>query len=141
MTDQQTLFSYRLNEAEETLADARTMLAYGVSARSIVNRSYYAMFYSIIALLIARNVEHKTSKHSGIISIFDKEIVHTGLLGREYSRMLHRTFDSRQESDYKEFVEFTSEDATDSVRMAEEFMRGVKGLIATYQEPTDHEHP
>lgn len=129
MTDKQTLFMYRLTEAEETLADARNMLVNGVSARSIVNRAYYAMFYSVIALLIARNVEHKTSKHSGIISIFDKEIVHTGMLGREFSRILHRTFDSRQESDYKEFVAFTSEDAAESVRMADEFLSGIKTLI------------
>ena len=44
MTDQQTLFRYRLAEAEETLADARALLETGRSARSIVNRAYYAMF-------------------------------------------------------------------------------------------------
>ncbi len=64
MTDLQTLFAYRLAEAEETLSDAHTMLENGVSARSIVNRAYYAMFYSVIALLLVRKVEHKTSKHS-----------------------------------------------------------------------------
>ena len=83
MTDQQTLFAYRLAEAEETLSDAQTMLENDVSARSIVNRAYYAMFYAVIALLLARKVEHKTSRHSGIISIFDREVVHTGLMGRE----------------------------------------------------------
>ncbi len=58
-----------LNEAEETLTDARKMLEGGISARSVVNRAYYAMFYGVIALLIHENIEHKTSKHSGIISI------------------------------------------------------------------------
>lgn len=84
MTDRQTLFNYRLVEAEETIADAKLLLASGRSSRSVVNRAYYAMFYSVLALLIAEEVEHKTSKHSGIIAIFDKEIVHTGLLGRDY---------------------------------------------------------
>lgn len=130
MTDLETLFIYRMNEAEETLTDARKMLEGGISARSVVNRAYYAMFYGVIALLIHENIEHKTSKHSGIISIFDKSLVHTGRMGREYSRILHRIFDARQESDYKEFVRFTTEDAAEYLRMAEEFMRGVKALIA-----------
>ena len=130
MTDRETLFIYRMNEAEETLTDARKMLEGGISTRSVVNRAYYAMFYGVIALLIHENIEHETSKHSGIISIFDKSLVHTGRMGREYSRILHRIFDARQESDYKEFVRFTTEDAAEYLRMAEEFMRGVKALIA-----------
>ncbi len=69
MTDRETLFTFRLKQAEETLADARTMLA-----------------------------DHKTSKHAGIISLFDRMIVHPRKLGREYSRMLHRLFDARQGS-------------------------------------------
>ena len=73
------------------------MLEGGISARSVVNRAYYAMFYAVIALFIHENIEHKTSKHSGIISIFDHSIVHTGKMGREYSRMLHRSFNARQE--------------------------------------------
>lgn len=130
MTDLETLFVYRLNEAEETLADTRKMLESGVSARSVVNRAYYAMFYGILALLIHENIEHKTSKHSGIISIFDRSIVHTGKLGKEYSRMLHRIFDARQESDYKEFIKFTAENAAEYVRIADEFLLGVKSIIS-----------
>ena len=65
MTDRETLFRYRLEQAEETLADARMMLAGGGSARSVVNRCYYAMFYGVLALFIQFNTPHKTSKHSG----------------------------------------------------------------------------
>ena len=36
MTDLQTLFNYRLAEAEETIADARTLLESGRSSRSVV---------------------------------------------------------------------------------------------------------
>ena len=130
MTDRQTLFNYRLAEAEETVSDAKLLLASGRSSRSVVNRAYYAMFYCVLALLIAEEIEHKTSKHSGIIAIFDKEIVHTGLLGREYSRMLHWMFDTRQECDYKEFFEITPDDAAAAVVQAEQFLEGVKGLLA-----------
>lgn len=130
MTDQQTLFGYRIAEAEETLADARALLESGRSPRSVVNRAYYAMFYGVLALLIAEEIEHKTSKHSGIIAIFDKTIIHTGLLDRDYSRMLHRMFDTRQECDYKEFVQVSPEDAAIAVEQAERFLSGIKVLLA-----------
>lgn len=130
MTDQQALFAYRMNEAEETLTDARAMLAAGISPRSIVNRTYYAMFYCILALFIHENVEHRTSKHSGIIALFDRHFVHTGRLGRDYSKMLHRAFDSRQEADYRELVTYTVDDAREGLRLAEEFLLGIKELIA-----------
>ncbi len=129
MTDRETLFVYRFNEAQETLSDARKMLDAGVSARSVVNRAYYAVFYGVLALFIHENIEHGTSKHSGIISIFDRYIVRTGKMGKEYSRILHRAFSARQESDYKEFVQFTFEDAVEALRMAEEFIQAVKVLI------------
>lgn len=102
MTDLQTLFQYRMNQADETLADARAMLASGLTPRSVVNRAYYAMFYAVLALFLREEVEHRTSKHSGVISTFDREFVHSGRLGKEYSRMLHRLFDARQEADYRE---------------------------------------
>lgn len=135
MTDRQTLFNYRLTEAQETIADARALLESGRSSRSVVNRAYYAMFYGVLALLIAEEIEHKTSKHSGIIAIFDKEIVHTGKLGRDYSRMLHRMFDTRQECDYKEFVQITSDDAAAAVAQAEQFLAGIKGLLVDKCDP------
>jgi uncharacterized protein (UPF0332 family) len=53
MTDMEALFAYRINEAEETLEDARKMPAGGGSARSVVNRAYYSMFYAAIALSVA----------------------------------------------------------------------------------------
>lgn len=129
MTDRETLFHYRLNEAEETLADARKMLDSGVSPRSVVNRAYYAMFYAVHALIIYDNVELKSSRHSGMISVFDKIFVHTGRLGQEYSKLLHRLFEARQEADYRELVVYSMDDAAECVRMAVKFLNGVKELI------------
>jgi hypothetical protein len=40
MTDQQALFEYRLQQAEETLMDSERMLEQGISPRSTVNRAY-----------------------------------------------------------------------------------------------------
>jgi uncharacterized protein (UPF0332 family) len=85
MTDKETLFKYRIEQAEETLSDAEKMLKNHLSPRSIANRAYYSMFYTVLALYIDKDINLKTSKHSGVISIFDKEFVHTGKIDKEKS--------------------------------------------------------
>lgn len=39
-------------------------------------------------------------------------------------------FDTRQECDYKEFFEITPDDAAVAVEEAEQFLSGIKGLLA-----------
>jgi uncharacterized protein (UPF0332 family) len=104
MTDREVLYRYRMKQAEETLADAQRMIEEDLTPRSIVNRAYYAMFYSLLALFVHEGTIVKTSKHSGIISIYDKEFVHTGKFEKEYSKTLHRIFNMRQTADYRELV-------------------------------------
>ncbi|MEW5767734.1 MAG: HEPN domain-containing protein [bacterium] len=100
MTDKQALFGYRLKQAEETLVDAEKMLQNNLGPRSILNRAYYSMFYALLALFLNKDVPLKTSKHIRVISIFDKEFVHTGKLDKHYSKLLHKMFDARQEGDF-----------------------------------------
>jgi uncharacterized protein (UPF0332 family) len=42
------LLEFKSKCALETLADADTLILNSASARSIVNRSYYAMFYAVL---------------------------------------------------------------------------------------------
>ena len=84
------------------------------------------MFYSVLALFLSEGINPKTSKHSGVLGIFDKEFIHAGKMDRRYSRMLHRMFDARQECDYKELVESSTEDAADAVTIANEFVQTIR---------------
>ncbi|MBU0567819.1 HEPN domain-containing protein [bacterium] len=129
MTDKQVLFCYRLNQAEETLVDAEKMLQNNLSPKSILNRAYYSMFYALLALFLNKDVPIKTSKHIGVISIFDKEFVHTGKLDKHYSKLLHKMFDVRQQGDYKELVEISVDDTVKYVDYARKFLQGIKELI------------
>jgi uncharacterized protein (UPF0332 family) len=95
MTDKEILFLYRLRQAEETLSDAKKMLEHKLSPRSIINRAYYSMFYGVLALFLKHDIKIKTSKHSGIISIFDAEFVHTGKINPCFSKTLHKIFEVR----------------------------------------------
>ena len=130
MTDQEVLFDYRLHQADETLADAEQMLQQGMSPRSIVNRAYYAAYYAVLALFIRTNMRVKTSRHSGLIAIFDKEFVHAGKIEKTFSRILHDLFDARQEFDYKELMNPTVEEAAERVRMAREFVSRLRSFMA-----------
>ncbi len=129
MTDKETLLSYRIKQAEETLLDAEKMLQNNLSPRSITNRAYYSMFYAVLALFLKADVNIKTSKHAGVLSVFNKEFVHQGKLDKSYSKMLHKLFDARQEGDYKEFAMITTQDAAEYIRIAKEFLNGLKGFI------------
>lgn len=128
MNEREELYAYRREQAVTTLAEAERMLDVGFSARSVVNRAYYAMFYMVLALFLKKDVQVTTSKHTGVMSVFDKEFVLTGKVGREHSRALHKAFDRRLEFDYKELTVPSGEDARLAVERARDFIQTLKGL-------------
>jgi uncharacterized protein (UPF0332 family) len=93
----QVLVRSRLEQADDALNAARILLEQH-SVRAAVNRAYYAMFYAVLALLALRKQE--TSKHSGVISLFDREFVRPGVFSRDLSQWLHRAFRQRLAADY-----------------------------------------
>jgi uncharacterized protein (UPF0332 family) len=100
--DIKALVQYRLDEAGEALTDAELLRDAG-RYRGAANRLYYAAFYPATAALLTKRPEY--SRHSSVIAFFDKELIRTGVLPREYSRTLHRAFNERQQDDYIPFVE------------------------------------
>ena len=100
--DIRVLVQARLAQARESLGDAQALLAVGGSGRSIVNRSYYAMFYSVLALL--QTISQVPRRHRGAIGLFDREFIRPGLLPRELSTDLHRIFETRQADGYLEIA-------------------------------------
>ncbi|MBE3571564.1 MAG: HEPN domain-containing protein [Moorella humiferrea] len=121
------LIQYRLNEACEVLSDAQKLLAAQGSPRSIVNRIYYAMFYATLALLAT--IEQGSSKHSGVIALFDRHFVKTGVFPKEFSKALHRAFEIRQQGDYGEITPVTVEDAIELLQEAEKFIQAVQDYL------------
>jgi uncharacterized protein (UPF0332 family) len=126
MKDGETLvlIRYRLEQADESLKDAKTLLDGIRSPRSIINRSYYAMFYAVLALL--QKVGKVPRKHSGAISLFDTEFVRKGLFAKELSKDLHAIFNLRQVSDYQIIEPVTLEEAETALKKAEYFVEAVR---------------
>lgn len=95
------LLRYRIEQAYETLHEGE-ILFNEVALRGTINRAYYAMFYALLALLATKQLG--TSKHSGALSLFDREFVKIGIFPSELSRSLHLAFERRQTHDYGEIV-------------------------------------
>jgi uncharacterized protein (UPF0332 family) len=122
--DKKALAAYRLQQATESLDEARFLLSGQKSPRSIVNRAYYAMFYAILALLIYE--PYSTSKHSGVLSYFNRRFVQQGIFDKEIARWVNKAFELRQRGDYREYFEVAFDQVNILVAKAEQFVASVK---------------
>jgi uncharacterized protein (UPF0332 family) len=120
------LIAYRLNKAKETLKDAKILFEAG-SLFSAVNRLYYAMFYSVTALLLKKGVS--SPKHSGIMALFNVNYIKTGVIPKEYGRFYSRLFEFRQKGDYIDFVEFERAKVKGWLKQAAVFIKIIEKTI------------
>jgi uncharacterized protein (UPF0332 family) len=118
------LAKYRIKQAEESLEEARFLLSGRKSTRSIINRVYYAMFYSVLALLVHES--YSSSKHSGVISYFNKRFIKEGVFPEGLGRAINKAFELRQRGDYREYCDLSYDQVTPIIEEAELFITAVK---------------
>jgi uncharacterized protein (UPF0332 family) len=118
---------YRLKEAEESLDEAEFLFKGEKSPRSVINRAYYAMFYSVLALLIFE--PYSSSKHSGVLSYFNRRFIKGELLSAELGRAINKAFDLRQRADYREQVTLTREQVAPFLNSTREFIDSVSAYL------------
>jgi uncharacterized protein (UPF0332 family) len=128
----QVLVCSRLEQADDALNAARILLEQH-SVRAAVNRAYYAMFYAVLALLALRKQE--TSKHSGVISLFDREFVRPGVFSRDLSQWLHRAFRQRLAADYAPLRTVSKDEAQQMFDEAQAFVARVREHLARELHP------
>jgi uncharacterized protein (UPF0332 family) len=121
------LARYRLKQAEESIDEAEYLLSGNKSPRSIINRSYYSMFYAVLALLIFE--PYSSSKHSGILAYFNRRFITEDIFPEELGRSINRAFDLRQRGDYREYVELTHEQVKPLIEKAAVFVRRIKEYL------------
>lgn len=122
-----TIIQYRLEQATDSLKEAEILFNSGGSFRSVINRSYYAMFYSVLALVARKGMG--TSKHYGVLSIFDKEYVRNRIFPTWMSKLLHQAFALRQNCDYKEFSVISKEEVLEIMNGSKDFLDEIKGYL------------
>ena len=121
-----TLIKHRLKQAEETILDVKLLID-NDRLRSAVNRIYYGMFYSLLALGLANKFE--TSKHSQLIGWFNKMFINKGLIDNKFGKIINRAFNRRTKSDYDTYVEFDKETVNKMFVEMKEFISEIKGFL------------
>jgi uncharacterized protein (UPF0332 family) len=117
------LCRYRFQQADDALSEAMLLLD-ATHYRGALNRAYYAMFYALQVMVVQNKV--KVSKHSGVISYFDREYVKPGIIEKKFSKWLHRLFDLRQDADYGDMFEPSERQCQEAVEQAKEFVQRIR---------------
>ena len=113
------LSNYRIEKAKDLLSQSE-LLSANKKYDGSVNRSYYAIFSAIRSLLALLKLDRST--HAGVLSIFDRYFIKTGIIDKEYSKSAHSAFDSRQDSDYEDFYTPSENDAVTQLEKAKAFV-------------------
>ncbi len=117
---------YRREKAAQTLEDARYLFE-GKRLFSAVNRIYYALFYEVSVLLQVKNFS--SPKHSGIIALFNKHFIKTGIVDVEIGKFYSQMFDFRQQGDYETLIFFEEEKVKRWLETAEKYMKILEECI------------
>ncbi len=125
--EKKTLALYRIQQAEESLDEAQYLFDGDKSPRSVINRAYYSMFYSILALLIFE--PYSSSKHSGVLSYFNRHFIKNGRISKDIGRAVNKAFDVRQRGDYREQVIYTREQVEPFIDWAGKLIGAVKDFL------------
>ncbi|MDK2930753.1 MAG: hypothetical protein PWR07_884 [Bacillota bacterium] len=131
------LAEYRMERAKESFEEGSTLLETG-GLTEAVNRFYYAAFYAARALLALKQLD--SSKHSGVISLFQRHFVKDRLIDAQVSKVLPSAFEKRQDTDYEDFVTVTRAEVSslkeDVRRFIEECERVLNKLVGNEEELT-----
>lgn len=77
------------------------------------------MFTAVRALLAIEGQDF--SKHSGVISYFQREYIKTGKFDKKFSKYLSKAFQTRNNTDYADFFIVSQMDAEEQLNRAQEF--------------------
>lgn len=123
---QAALCRYRLEKAENCLKSAH-ILTVAEDYYGAANRSYYAIFHSVRAILALDGVDF--SKHSGVMAYFQRQYVKTEIFPKEYSKILREAFDVRSDADYDDYYVLSKDKVQKQIDQAQFFLAGMKEYV------------
>ena len=124
--DRNELIKYRMQQANDCIEEV-IFLRNNKKYKIAVNRIYYGMFYSLLALALKN--QYESSKHSQLIGWFNKNFVSTGLMEVKYGKMINKAFTLRNESDYEPFIEYEDQEVIELFDMMKEFILAVEDIL------------
>ncbi len=121
---------YRLQKSRENLKSADILIKAGMYGDSL-SRSYYAIFTAARALLALKQLDSK--KHSGVISLFNRHYVKTGIVDRTIGKELNKARLRRESSDYADFYLVDKKEAVNQFETAKRFIDAVENILSGEQ--------
>jgi len=125
-TRKEDLCKHRFAQSEETLRVAKDCLNNRYLKDSI-NRSYYAAFYAVRAILALDTVDFK--RHKDVVAYFNKTYVANGKFDREIGRKLSKLQQIREKSDYNDYYIVSFEEAEEQLNASDLIIKAVKEFI------------
>lgn len=122
-----SLCQYRINSALETLDTAKKCVEIN-HYKDAVNRSYYASFYAVKAVLAMEGIDFK--RHKDVVAYFNKNYVATEVFSKSLGRMLAALQQTREASDYDDFYIASKEEAETQCAGAESIINAVRQYLA-----------
>lgn len=121
--EKKALSNARYEHAVECLDAAKALLE-SANFKSAANRSYYAVFHAMRAVLAYDGIDMK--KHSGVSSEFRKLYIKTGIFDIRLSDIISVLFDIRTDSDYNDFFVISKDEVVEQVENAAFFLATIK---------------
>lgn len=125
--EKKALSQARFDHAAECLNAAKTLLS-ADNYKSAANRSYYAVFHAMRAVLAFDEIDMK--HHSGIISEFRKLYIKTGIFDAKLSQTISLLFNIRTDSDYDDFFVINKEEVEEQIEDAKYFLDTVESYLS-----------
>lgn len=126
--EMKSLSNARFEHATECLDAAKSLLA-SSNYKSAANRSYYAIFHAMRAVLAFDEIDMK--HHSGVISEFRKLYIKTNIFDVKLSQIISLLFDIRTESDYDDFFIISKTEVEEQIENAEYFLKEIEKFLST----------
>lgn len=115
-----------LDKAEQSIEASELLFKDGFMDFS-ASRAYYAMFYTVEALLLNQN--QSFSKHSAVISAFGKKFIKTGVFSQKFHKYILEAFDLRNMGDYGAMNSIDKEQANILIQNAKEFIQTIQEYL------------
>ena len=116
----------RLDHAQQCLQSAKALLSCS-DYRGAANRSYYAVFHAMRAVLALDGIDMK--HHSGIISEFRRLYIKTGKLDEQLSDIIQEQSETRTSSDYDDFFVLSNHEVEEQIAGAEKFLGAISAFL------------
>jgi uncharacterized protein (UPF0332 family) len=123
MTEKQhNLCVYRISQAKETI-ESSTLCMENHLLKDSINRSYYAAFYGVKAVLALEDVDFK--RHKDVVAYFNQHYVATGVFQNTIGRSLARLQKKRETSDYDDFFVASYDETCEQLEMAKNIINEI----------------